>query len=228
MKLLLLCYLFCTVKICSAQTSDSVDAADEYFESHPISPLIGLLVPAGIRDGYRLREYLATSEYRELASGESQAEQMDDIYFDALWLAHGDRTRAVLATAFGVFEHSTIQLQMPGFVLPIPLTSESRAHFDERVRNLPQHIYSDQINDVDKLQHFFSSAWLKRLFGMNWVVSLAGDLVEIGEEAMVVGGSNDPRDKHANHDGINFAHELDSNCAHELEVAPSRFLTPNP
>jgi hypothetical protein len=211
-----------TIEKTSSDTSD-------FFDEHPISPLIGFLVPAGIRDGYRLREYLASDAYRASCAGETQAEQMDNIYYEAVALAHGNRSRAVLATAISVFEHGSIQLRMPGFILPIPLTSESRAHFEDRVRNLPHYIYSEKINDVDKLQHFFSSAWLKRALGMDWLVSLAGDLVEIGEEAMVVGGSNDPRDKHANHDGIRFAHQLDSRgCQDELLVSPSKSLTPNP
>ena len=188
-----------------------------------------ILLPPGIREGYALRAYFGGEDFVRFAKGESDQERMDVILFDAEKLTHGARSISLLAAAFGVFEHRYIPLKMPGFVLSIPLTSETEERFHLRVSHLPEHIYRADMNDVDKLQHFFSSAWLKSALGMDWLVSLAGDFVEIGEETFLVGGSNDPRDKHANADGLSFGRRLyGTGCEEELDIAPSRFLTPNP
>jgi hypothetical protein len=186
--------------------------------------LFRILLPPGIREGYVMREYLGSHQFLEDTKDENDQQKMDDIYLDAMDLTHGNHTLGLLAAAFGVFEHKTIPLDIFGLVIPVPLTSESQERFDRRVSHLPVHLYNAQTADVDKLQHFFSSAWLKKVLGMDWIVNIAGNFVEVFEDAMVLGGSNDPRDKHANRDGLEFANHLD-HCEKRL---PSTFLTPNP
>ena len=59
---------------------------------------------------------------------------------------------------------------------------------------------------------------------MNWLVKMLGNLVEIGEDAFVVGGMNDERDKHANADGLRFGTIARS----DPNTRPSDHLTSNP
>jgi len=232
MKVFLLVTLFFTPLAAFGQSAESIPNEDSLLRdarsSVPI--LLRILLPPGLREGYTLREYFASDAYVQASLGESDQERMDAIYYDAVELTHQHSSTTLLAAAFSVFEHKSIQLQMPGFILPIPLTSESNEHFDLRVSHLPAHIYSPKIGDVDKLQHFFSSAWLKKLFGMDWLVEFAGNFVEVGEQAFVVGGADDPRDKHANADGLNFGRNISRHIRRhgELDIAPSEFLTPNP
>ena len=189
-----------------------------------VSIILQILLPDGIQEGYIMREYLGSEKFPEETLGLSDREKMDEIYLDAMDLSQGSETSGLLAAAFGVFEHKTIPLDLFGLIIQLPLTSESQLHFDTRVSHLPSHLYSPAVGDIDKLQHFFSSAWLKSALGMDWLVNLAGNFVEIGEEAFVLGGSNDPRDKHANHDGLRFGNHLGEWGI----VLPSEFLTPNP
>jgi len=213
-------FVFVALLPCFVRAQDTIlrEAASR------VSILFRILLPPGIREGYVMREYLGSNRFLDDTKDETDQDKMDDIYLDAMDLAHGNHTLGLLAAAFGVFEHKTIPLDILGLVIPIPLTSESQERFNTRVSHLPVHIYSPAIPDVDKLQHFFSSAWLKKVLGMDWIVNIAGNFVEVFEDAMVLGGSNDPRDKHANHDGLEFANHLER-CEKKL---PSAFLTPNP
>jgi hypothetical protein len=59
---------------------------------------------------------------------------------------------------------------------------------------------------------------------MNWLVKTLGNLVEIGEDAFVIGGMNDKRDKAANTDGARFGTAV----SRDPNATPSEYLTPNP
>ena len=48
------------------------------------------------------------------------------------------------------------------------------------------------------------SAYFMGVLKMNSLVTLLGDGVEIGEDLFIVGGVDDPRDRHANKDGRRF------------------------
>jgi hypothetical protein len=151
-------------------------------------------------------------------------EAFDEIYFEALAMAHGVRTDAFLAASYGSFEHEFIPLVFFGAEVDLPLTSEDHSRFLLRVSHLPAHLYHIPEGDRDKIQHFFASAWIKSLFGMDWLIHLAGEAVEAGESFFIAGESRDPRDIHANNDGIGFA----LHASKSIEHVPSASLTPNP
>lgn len=193
---------------------------------HSISLPFSLLVPAGIRIGYDMREYIASPEFASFdssMSGDPEA-VFDEIYYEAVAMAHGDLADAFLGASFGSFEHEYIPFVFFGWELDVPLTSETHARFAQRVSHLPEHLYHIPEGDRDKIQHFFASAWLKSIFGMDWLVNLAGNGVEVGESLFTVGGFQDPRDEHANADGRRFEIQAE----HSLNSTPSSSLTPNP
>jgi hypothetical protein len=182
-------------------------------------------LPKGIAEGVALRSYLRSNVWDSLRRSVTDTEAVNEIFSCADGLCNDNRTAALLATSIAVLEHKTIDLKLPfGLVLSIPLTMENQNDFSSRVSKLPSHIYDPKIPDVDKLQHFFFSAFFRKTLKMNWLVRLLGDGVEIGEDLFIVGGADDPRDRHANGDGRNFgaACELD-----ELPM-PGNYLTPNP
>jgi len=191
---------------------------------HTIPLPFSLLIPKGIRLGYDMRNYIASPEFGAFDSSVSAETAFDEIYFEALELAHGDVSSALLAAAFGSFEHEFIPLDIIGIRIDLPLTSEMHARFERRWSHLPAYLYHTRELDRDKLQHFFASAWLKSMLGMDWLVRLAGEAVEVGEKLFVVDGFIDPRDLHANADGIRFALRAES----RLDARPSRSLTANP
>ncbi len=191
---------------------------------HSIPFPFSLFVPKGVRLGYDMRAYIASAEFGTFDSSSAPEDVFDEIYYEAMTMAHGDRSDALLAASFGSFEHEYIPLNFFGAELDLPLTSEDHVRFLRRVSHLPEHLYSISEGDRDKLQHFFASAWLKSILGMDWLVRLVGEGVEEGETLFVIGDSRDPRDIHANGDGLKFEMRMERS----LKSKPSESLTPNP
>jgi hypothetical protein len=190
---------------------------------HNIPLPFSLLVPRGIREGYDLRAFIASPEFGVFDSANPPEVVFDEIYFTAVEYAHGNISDALLAASFGSFEHEYIPVAFFGSEIRVPLTSEDHDRFVMRQSHLPEHLYHTSEGDRDKLQHFFASGWLKESLGMDWLAKLAGKMVEVGESMFLVGGFEDPRDLHANADGIRFAAGAGSKFR-----LPSKALTPNP
>jgi hypothetical protein len=206
-KALLLCSVFLTITGCSSR--------DPYFTVQ----LLGPIVPHGLREGYEVREFILEhgDELQTLTPGDA----MNEIYLQALMETNGDKGAAYLATMVAVFEHRNIPIS--GLGIKLPLTLEDDSVFRKRHDYLPTNIYGEGQDDRDKLQHFFANAWLKKELGMQWLVSLIGEFIEIGEDAVVEGGVYDERDKHANIDGIRFGLK----SADSLEALPSNYIRKN-
>lgn len=190
----------------------SCHARDPYFTVQ----LLGPLVPHGVREGYEVREFIL--EHGEELLRMSPENAMNEIYLHSLMETNGDKGAAYLSSLIAVLEHR----HLPIAGIHFPLTLESDSVFSQRVGYLPKNIYRAGQDDRDKLQHFFANAWLKRELGMQWLVLGIGELVEVGEEAIVTGGVYDERDKVANHDGILFG----SRSADSLEAVPGNYISP--
>jgi hypothetical protein len=137
---------------------------------------------------------------------------------------HGDLESALFASMLGTIEHEILPLHVIGIHISLPLTTESSSRFALRVSHLPEHLYHTTEGDRDKIQHFFGNAWIKQVAGMDWLAQVAGWLVEKGEGLFVDGSDDDPRDLHADYDGIRFSTEATVNS----NSPPSHYLTPNP
>ena len=186
---------------------------DPYFGVH----LLGPIVPHGVREGYEVRQFII--EHGDDLSRLPPQQAMDEIYLHALRETNGDKGAAYLATLIAVLEHRNIPIS--GIGIELPLTLESDSIFRERVGHLPKNLYGQGHDDRDKLQHFFANAWLKKELGMEWLVLLIGELIEVGEDAVVEGGVYDERDKTANRDGIRFGIK----SADSLSAVPSNYLS---
>lgn len=181
--------------------------------------LLGPIVPHGVREGYTVRQFIL--EHGESLNAMPPQQAMDEIYFEALAETNGGKGAAYLATLIAVLEHRHIPLRILGVGIDLPLTLESDSIFRARIHYLPKNIYGVGQDDRDKLQHFFANAWLKRELGMKWLVVSIGELIEVGEDAVVVGGVYDERDKVANRDGITFA----ARSGDSLDARPSNYLS---
>jgi hypothetical protein len=213
-------FLLSACSLLHAQTL--VDSTDVAAYSQNI--FLKIFFPKGIAQGVALRSYLRSSAWDEFRKNHSDPESFDEIFEDADELCDNNRTAAILGSSIAVLEHKTIPIKLLfGITLEIPLTMESQKDFDTRVSKLPVFVYDPKIPDRDKLQHFFFSAYFMRVMKMNSLVTLLGNGVEIGEDLFIIGGVDDPRDRHANGDGRRFG--ADYNDTHLL---PSMFLTPNP
>ncbi len=187
--------------------------------------ILNVLLPSGYSQGQELRHELRSPEWKAFRMTVDDTTAMDAIYRRSLVLCGGNTKSALLASALGVLDHRSIPLLLPrGLEFDLPLTFESDDEFNQRVGNLPANIYTRRIDDRDKLQHFFFSGYLKRMVGMKWLCRTVGDIVELGEDLFVIGSVSDPRDKHANNDGVQFSSE----AAMSLDARPSECLTDNP
>jgi len=121
----------------------------------------------------------------------------------------------LLLAALATFDHRTIRLKVPIFVLTIPLSDESEKEFNTRVNNLPVQLLPDspknRFGDRDKLQHFFGSAFITYVFNTADGAERIGYAIEQGEHAAIVGGDRDVRDIHADMMGQQFGLALMNN-----------------
>ena len=194
-------------------TLSSCAARDPYFTVQ----LLGPIVPHGMREGYEVREFII--EQGGALAALPPGDAMNVIYLQALMETNGDKGAASLATLIAVLEHRNIPIS--GIGIQLPLTLERDSVFAKRVGYLPRNIYGEGHDDRDKLQHFFANSWLKKELGMEWLVRLIGELIEVGEDAIVDGGVYDERDKIANRDGIRFG----IGSSDSLEALPSNYLS---
>jgi hypothetical protein len=222
-QIVVVVFLLCFTSASRAQSEAAPDSSDVFTYRQNI--FLKCLFSKGIAEGVALRSYLRSAAWDEFRKNHSERESFDEIMKDADELCSGNRTPAILASSIATLDHKIIPFKLFfGVMLPLPLTLESQDDFDTRVSKLPEHIYDPKISDRDKLQHFFFSAYFIRTLKMNWLVGLLGDAVEIGENLFIIGGADDPRDRHANKDGRNFG----GNCDTDLLQLPSMYLTPNP
>ncbi len=209
---------------CASHVSAQIELDSAEVSSYHQNIFLKFFLPKGIAEGVALRSYIRSTAWSEFRKSHSDPESFDEIYDDADELCKDNRTAAILASSIATLEHKTIPIKLFfGLTFSIPLTMESQQDFDARVSKLPEFIYDAKISDRDKLQHFFFSAFFMRILKMNLLVTLLGNGVEIGEDLFIVGGIDDPRDRHANKDGRRFGEA----CDHDILPMPSKYLTPN-
>ncbi len=172
-----------------------------------------LVTPRSLRDARRIRDYVRDPRFELLRGRDGDLRAVDAIYLRALHIAEYDIGQALFLSFLAALEHRTIPLRMPLVgVVDLPLTFEQEELFRLRVQQLPRALYPDSPpgdhGDRDKLQHFFGSAVVAFATESPEGARAAGDLIEWGEEAMVVGGVDDPRDRRSNLQGEMFGHDL--------------------
>ena len=203
----------------------SCAARSQSLADHIGSFVLQTILPSGYEEGLEMRLLLRSSQWKRYKEQIVDTTAMNMIYELSYALCNGRSKSALLASGVAVLDHRSIPLRLPfGLVLNIPLTLESETRFQSRTSALPTYLYSATREDRDKLQHFFFSAYLKRVIGMSLFCKLIGNLTEVLEDAVVIGGANDNRDKHANSDGVSFGlRSLEDEMA-----LPSGSLSGNP
>lgn len=174
---------------------------------------LSALLPGFIRDQIELKRFIRDPRFAALRVQCTDTTAIDAIFLRALEIADGDIQYALFIALFGTMDHYRLGLRIPLLgVLTLPLTTESESTFRLRHQHLPKHVLPDSVgaheSDKDKLQHFFGSAYLTYLTHSRGTANLIGNSIEVGEEAFVVGGANDDRDKYANHLGQLFGMRL--------------------
>lgn len=199
----------------SAQTepSDTLWLNDDWYYSTENSSFIDFtkLLPALFRDEALLKRYLRDERFYELRKRYDDTLAVDAIYDRAMLIADNDIEYALLIATAAVMDHRTLGLRFPliGSVW-FPLTSESDSLFRRRRTHLPKKVLDDKLkgSDKDKLQHFFGSAYIAYRMQSDAIAKWIGDLMEEGEDAFVLGGRDDHRDRLANERGRMFGLRL--------------------
>ncbi len=173
---------------------------------------------------HQLRNFIRSEEFKTLKNEIGDVLAVDLIYKKSLVICDYDIKDALLVCGLATLDHRKINFKFPllGLKIPIFLTSESREQFLQRTANLPSHIFSDTIEDRDKLQHFFFSAYLTYTNEGRASADKIGLLVEEGEK-LGLNLVKDERDILANRLGQNFGLYLHKNPF----TLPSRFLRSN-
>ncbi len=171
---------------------------------------------------HKLRDFIRSEDFKALKEKLGDVRTIDLIYKKSLVLCNYDIEDALLVCGFATLDHKAIKFKIPilGLKIPIILTSESDEKFKKRISNLPSKILSDTIDDRDKLQHFFFSAYIAYKNAGKKTADKIGILIEEGEK---IGLSlvRDERDIIANRLGQNFGFLLHKNP----HLLPSRFFT---
>jgi hypothetical protein len=193
------------------------------FEEHdPLSCLITYLPPVFIQNGLEMKSFIRGRTFRRLREAVGDVRAMDAVYIRAMQLTNNNTAIALLLSAIACFDHRLVGFKVPLFQLYFPLSNESESEFLRRVANLPSKVYTDtpREGDRDKPQHFFGSALMAFLFESAGAADRTGDFIEEGEDAFIIGGINDERDKRSNRQGRQFGLALLDNNRR----LPSEFL----
>jgi hypothetical protein len=171
------------------------------------------LTPQIILDTKRIREYVRDGRFQILRDRYGDMQAIDAIYLKSLKIADYNIARALFISFMAVLEHRKVDVKIPILKsIELPVSFEEDSLFSSRVKNLPHHFYPDTppgaYGDVDKLQHFFGSAYLAFTSESPGLTRTAGNIIEWGEEKFVVGGTDDLRDKRANRQGKSFGRDL--------------------
>ena len=172
-----------------------------------------IFTPQIILDTKLIREYIRDERFQVLRGRCGDMRAIDAIYLKSLKIADYNVARALFLSFMAVLEHRKIDINMPIFnSLTLPLTFEEDSIFYSRIKNLPTQVYPDtpagSNGDNDKLQHFFGSAYLAFASESPGLTRTAGDFIEWLETKIIVGGTDDPRDKRANKQGQSFGRDL--------------------
>jgi hypothetical protein len=172
-----------------------------------------IFTPQIIIDTKHIRQYILDERFQVLRNRCGDMRTIDAIYLKSLKIADYNIARALFLSLMAVLEHRKIDFKIPVVSsLKVPLTFEKDSIFSARIKHLPTHVYSDSPTtpegDRDKLQHFFGSAYLSYASEAPAFTRIAGNLIEWGEAAFIIGGTDDLRDSRANKQGESFGRDL--------------------
>ena len=178
-------------------------------EVHPLQEALAMfLLPKVLQDGYLLKEYVVSDEYRDVRRVWGDVAAVDVLFRRALRMSWNNPYATLVIVTLAVLDHQRFGVRIPflGPLLWFPLTSEFPEEFARRHVALPLRLYSDSPawGDRDKLQHFFGSALVAVLTGSSTTVDRVGTFIEWGEDRFIVEGTLEGRDMEANSRGGMF------------------------
>lgn len=216
--------------IAAAELPAQPAAADSsrYFaieECSPLSCLLALVPTVAMQHSVQLKAFLRSRTFARLRTAYGDRRAVDAIFVRAMRITHNNTGVALLLATAATMDHDVVGVRLPVIQPYLPLTSEPKEEFRARRDNLPTRFLADSPagGDRDKLQHFFGSAALTLLFGSAGPAEDFGEFVEVGEDAFIVEGKTDVRDRRTNRQGQAFGEAL----LDDIHRLPSEFLAPS-
>ncbi|HUN65360.1 MAG TPA: hypothetical protein VMW43_04615 [Bacteroidota bacterium] len=187
---------------------DSLASYFQFEDAAPLSCLYTWFPPFFIQHDLEMKRFVRSRRFAALRQVCGDRKAVDALFVRAMKLTNNNTAVSLLLCALASFDHQTVGLRIPVFSLFFPLSEESDAEFSRRIANLPRRLFedtpADETGDRDKLQHFFGSAFLTFISESDHAAERFGDFVERTEDAVIVGGVDDDRDRSANREGQRF------------------------
>ncbi|MBK7867262.1 MAG: hypothetical protein IPJ75_09870 [Ignavibacteriales bacterium] len=173
-----------------------------------------------------LSHFIASDEFGMIRKNAGEMASVDTIFSVSLRLSSGNISLALAACTWSCLTVKTATVVTPilGTKLTIPFFSTDDPTFGAKNKNLPRYFFEDSpvssSGDVDKLAHFFGSAYLQYISFIPGIVELFGYFIEVFEESFKVDSKFSTRDIIVNKIGIKFGNEL----SEKPEAKPSDYL----
>lgn len=173
-----------------------------------------------------ISDYIASEKFLELRKTHGELTAVDSIFRFALILNNYEYSETLLSLTFTTVPYRKVPVQTPllKFNLSYPLLSPDEETFKKKNENLPRYLFIDsplnQYGDIDKLAHFFGSAFLSYNANIFDLGELIGYFVEVFEENFKVQSEIDLRDIDVNFYGRLFGKLLKKNKS----ILPSQIL----
>jgi hypothetical protein len=173
-----------------------------------------------------ISEYIASENFILLKKKYGDLIAVDSIYKFALQANNHDYSETLLSLTFATVPNRQVPIQTPLLKIQLnyPLISAEEEIFYRKNKNLPRYLFIDtplnEYADLDKLAHFFGSAFLSYSLNIFDLGGLIGYFVEVFEENFKVQSKIDLRDIEVNYFGRIYGKILKKN----KNTLPSQIL----
>ncbi len=173
-----------------------------------------------------ISNYIASKQFFEVRNTSGDLASVDSIYLKALKINNNDYSETLLSLMFATVPYREVPIKLPPFnvIINYPLISADEDIFNKKNENLPRYFFIDtpenDYGDLDKLAHFFGSAFLSYESNIFDLGELIGYFVEAFEESFKVQSNIDYRDIDVNYYGRLFGKLLKK----DKTILPSQIL----
>lgn len=174
----------------------------------------------------QISEYIASEKFLNLKNEIGDLASVDSIFFFALKVNNYDYSETLLSLMFATVPYREVPVQTPILKIRLnyPLISADLETFNQKNKNLPRYLFIDSpqndYGDLDKLAHFFGSAFLSYNSNIFDLGELIGYFVEVFEESFKVQSEIDFRDIDVNYYGRLFGKLLKN----DKTILPSQII----
>ncbi|MGQ9644381.1 MAG: hypothetical protein ACUVT3_11035 [Ignavibacterium sp.] len=173
-----------------------------------------------------ISEYIASEKFIEIRKLKGDLTSVDSLYQKALEINNYNYGETLLSLMFATVPYREVPIKLPvlNIIIYYPLISADEETFLKKNENLPRFLFIDtpqnNYGDLDKLAHFFGSAFLSYESSIFDLGELIGYFVEAFEESFKVQSEIDYRDIDVNYYGRLFGKLLKK----DKTILPSQIL----